>query len=377
MVILGQVEVFASIDVFAMAGFTYGVYSWFEVVPFIFSGLIIMMFITALVLAWCHNKWWKRPKVTQIRRCTGKWYSYHAWAKWSRSVLRQIGEAWLRLVLKQEFKRVENKVTLKGYVFPKWHVYSISLMPVTVIIFTFITFWYVCFLRTSYTCEPNVDCFLVNAAWTDQPLNCSEILNNGISDTDIICYNFVFEIAMAVGAVGGVITISTLTMGLSLKITMNVASRLKFFGRMLLLFTVIIILQLMFPTALFLIAEHLDQGDFRPAFGYISVIVIEIFITVTIFPWCRGIKRPENEATQDEEDNDEDDLWPPCFRVCFHSTVEQNKSASDNKSAPLLDTSCIYDILSFQTVGKDRLLVMLSNTFYHCQSADSRPGRRK
>ena len=64
--------------------------------------------------------------------------------------------------------------------------------------------WDVFLLKESSICDPVVDCY-VNGGGNDPIDNCTEILMEGDNIT-VICYKYAFDIGMAIGVSGGIIT---------------------------------------------------------------------------------------------------------------------------------------------------------------------------
>ena len=173
---------------------------------------------------------------------------------------QQTGEAWLEYVLKHNFKRVEDNVILKGYALPKWYAYWISIAPIMVFFFVLVAFWDLCFIGTSYDCVPeanDVDCFLRNSSWSEQPLNCSEI--KAITDDNFVCYKFVFEFTLAAGAAGGILTLATLVNGWAITIATKVSAYFELLGSILVVCLVLILVQFVLPGGLLAVAL-LDLG---------------------------------------------------------------------------------------------------------------------
>lgn len=242
--------------------------------------------------------------------------SFWAWAEWMYTLMQKTGEAWLEYVLKHKFKSVEDQVILQGYALPKWYVFWVSFTPAMVFFFVLITFWDLCFIYTSYDCVPesnDVDCFLRNSSWNEQPLNCSEI--KAISDDDFVCYKFVFDTALAAGAAGGILTLSTLANGWAITIATKVSAYYGKFGRFIVVFLVI---QIALPLSILVLASfELNLKEI----AQVSTLVIVVFTTIMIFPWFK--------ATKDVEKN-EGNLCPPCFR-CFCGSKEKSTSEESPK----------------------------------------------
>lgn len=297
-----------------------------DLIPFFLFIPIIIVFPLFLICARVYARFRKEQyeQLTSNQGCMGDCCSFWAWAEWMHTVMLKTGEAWLEYVLKHNFESVDDHVILKGYRLPKWYVFWVPTTPVMVSYFVLVTFWDLCFIYTSYDCVPesnDVDCFLRNSSWNEQPLNCSEI--KAISDDDFVCYKFVFDTALAAGAAGGILTLSTLANGWAIIIATKVSAYFGRFGRFIIVLFVLLVVQIALP--LFLVVLARFQLSFKEI-AQVSVLFLVLFTTITIFPWFK--------ATKDVEKND-GNLCPPCFRCCCGSKEKSTSEESPKQPVHL------------------------------------------
>ncbi len=86
----------------------------------------------------------------------------------------------------------------------------------TILVFAggFALFWTVFLIDESYACDPNLDCYpVLRKGFVLLPIsNCSEFQLQ--ANVTILCYQFVFEFAEGIGAMGGLVTVVVLSVKL-------------------------------------------------------------------------------------------------------------------------------------------------------------------
>ena len=313
-------------------------YLGIQLIPFVLMECILPIVI---VLFFCAKRYTKLKTTRNIQlqsdKCT---CSYLSWAEWCHTVLQKMGEHWLHFVLRHEFKREGDEYILKGCKLSKWYVHWVSFMPVSVALFALITFWDIFLVQESQDCLPDVDCFFddytnssSSSQLTTMPLNCSEVTTN--DEDNIICYKFALNISIAVAAAGGVLTISTIAMAISLSVATAISSRCSTFW----VFIAMIIASILLPIGfivgfiVFVVTnDHFTLGKITPLMQ-LFIVFFAIFCTLGIFPWFSTKKISETE--------DDGNLCPPCFRCKYNCCAPTSSEDSSDRDANLTEASAL------------------------------------
>ena len=117
----------------------------------------------------------------------------------------------------------EPQSTLHGYEVPLLSVWMFIFCLSSICLTIGIAFINTLLVQTTTSCNPKMDCFLVNSlasvdlskpAWHIMPVNC----NNLTDDLLFVCYKFQFDLAKALAVAGGLITIAKLTINITLSV---------------------------------------------------------------------------------------------------------------------------------------------------------------
>ncbi len=142
--------------------------------------------------------------------------------EWPEKVIRKIGDTWLDYIVKHKYKSGDGQLQIRGYKFtkrwPNCYKYQMSLIPITIIFMSATVFWEVFWIEVTYDCDTatsGLDCF-DNTVDSDgnsvdnARLNCSQYLElPKDNQTDVICFRFVYDLTLALGAAGGILTLGT------------------------------------------------------------------------------------------------------------------------------------------------------------------------
>ncbi len=301
-----------------------GWYVFMTVIPYVIF-YIAMLFV--LLCAMLNGFYYLFKLRLYMDNMDAKDTKYLKYLQYPSVVMRKIGDTWLDYIVKHKYKSKDGQIEIRGYTFTEWwsKIYKLqmSLIPITIIFASATVFWEVFWIETTYDCDTTtsgLDCFDGNS-FDSARLNCSQYVElPKDNQTDVVCYRFVFDLTLALGAAGGILTLGTVVTAVYIAFITCVLG----LGRCGKVFFYLSNFSTFLPTIILVLAIQYDFPLVTVL--YITTAMLLMLVLTFNIAWIYTEPPPPND--------DDEDLTPPCcnFQCCKRQRKEHTLIQSGDNS---------------------------------------------